>query len=139
MNRKIFEQIIAKIPHLTADGLMDISDASFQFKRRDFVRSTLPLGQTIAAIGFLSSIGKSGRFSRWQRSNCTPGNLKDLIEWAVGQKVSEGAIIVASIYLGFTMGVQDGTNAYFNFLVPQMEFELARFANVQQVRMAVGQ
>jgi len=139
MNRKIFEQIIAKIPHLTADGLMDISDASFQLKRRDFVRSTAPLGQTIAAIEFLSSIGKSGRFSRWQRTNCTPSNLKDLIEWAVGQKVSEGAIIVAAIYLGFTMGVQDGTKTYFNFLVPQMEFELARFANVQQVRMAVGQ
>ena len=139
MNRKIFEQIISKIPHLTAEGLMDISDASFQPKRRDFVRSTVPLGQSIAVIEFLTSIGKSGRFSRWQRMNCTPTNLKDLIEWAVGKPVSEGSIIVASIYLGFTMGVQDGTNAYFNFLVPQMEFELARFANVQQVRMVVGQ
>ncbi|RYZ83173.1 MAG: hypothetical protein EOP04_20495 [Proteobacteria bacterium] len=139
MNRKIFEQIISKIPHLTSEGLMDISDPTFAQKRRDFVRSTLPLGQTIAAIGFLSQIGKSGRFSRWQRTNCTPTNLQDLIEWAVGQKVSEGAIIVAAISLGFTMGVQDGTKAYFNFLVPQMEFELARFANVQQVRMVVGQ
>ncbi len=139
MNRRIFEQIISKIPHLTAEGLMDISDPSFAMKRREFVRSTRPLGQTIAVRSFLSQVGKSGRFSRWQRVNCTPKNLKEMIEWAVGQEVSEGAIIVAAISLGFTMGVQDGTHSYFNFLVPQMEFELARFANVQQVRMVVGQ
>ncbi len=139
MNRKIFEQIISKIPHLTADGLMDISDPSFPLKRRDFVRSAVHLTQTVAATQFLKDIGKSGRFSRWQRTNCSARNLKGLIEWSVGQPVSEGAIIVAAISLGFTMGVQDGTLAYFNFLVPQMEFELARFANIQQIRMAVGQ
>ena len=138
MNRQVFETIISRIPHLTADGLMDISKPEFALKRRDFVRSAKHLNQAIAASRYLESIGKSSRFSRWQRSHCTHSSLRDLIEWSAGEKVSEGALIVAALHHGFTMGVQDGTIAYFNFLVPQMEFELERFAQVSQLKRAVG-
>lgn len=138
MNRKIFESIISKILHLTADGLMDISKADFAPKRRDFVRSAKHLIQAIAAAKYLQNIGKSSRFSRWQRANCTHASLKELVEWSTGQEISEGAFISAALHSGFTMGVQDGTIAYFNFLVPQMEFELDRFAQVSQLRKVVG-
>ncbi len=138
MNRKIFESILSRIPHLTADGLMDISKAEFAMKRRDFVRAAKHLNQAIAASKYLQSIGKSSRFSRWQRSNCTHQHLKELVQWSAGQDISEGAFIAAALYSGFTMGVQDGTVAYFNFLVPQMEFELEQFAKVRELRKAVG-
>lgn len=138
MNRKIFEGIIGKIPHLTADGLMDISQSDFNLKRRDFVRSAKHLNEAIAASKFLQNIGKSSRFSRWQRSNCTHASLKELMEWSTGHSISEGAFIAAALHAGFTMGVQDGTVAYFNFLVPQMEFELNRFSQVSELRKVVG-
>lgn len=139
MNRKIFETIISRIPHLTADGLMDISKPEFALKRRDFVRSARHLNDAIAASRYLQNIGKSSRFSRWQRSNCTHAGLKEMIEWSVGQEISQGAFIAAALHNGFTMGVQDGTVAYFNFLVPQMEFELNRFKQVRDLRRVVGQ
>jgi hypothetical protein len=138
MNRKIFETIISRIPHLTADGLMDISKPEFAQKRRDFVRSAKHLNQAIAAARYLQGIGKSSRFSRWQRTNCTHSALKDLISWSAGEEISEGAFIAAALHLGFTMGVQDGTMAYFNFLVLQMEYELERFNEVRALRRVVG-
>ncbi|MES2745870.1 MAG: hypothetical protein V4655_10615 [Bdellovibrionota bacterium] len=138
MNRKVFETIISRIPHLTADGLMDISKPEFALKRRDFVRSAKHLNQAIAASRYLQGIGKSSRFSRWQRSSCTHTHLKDLLEWSAGEEISEGAFIAAALHQGFTMGVQDGTLAYFNFLVPQMEYELERFREVSALRKVVG-
>jgi len=138
MNRKIFETIISRIPHLTADGLMDISKPEFAMKRRDFVRAAKHLNQAIAASKYLQNIGKSSRFSRWQRSNCTHQRLKELVEWSAGQEISEGAFIAAALHAGFTMGVQDGTVAYFNFLVPQMEYELNQFNKVRELRKVVG-
>lgn len=138
MNRKTFETIISRIPHLTADGLMDISKPEFALKRRDFVRSAKHLNQAIAAAKYLETIGKSSRFSRWQRSHCNHQTLRDLIQWASGQDISEGAFITAALYLGFTMGVQDGTVAYFNCLVPQMEYELQQFNRVREIRKVVG-
>lgn len=138
MNRHVFEMIIARIPHLTADGLMDISRPDFAAKRRDFVRSARHLNQAIAATHYLATIGKSSRFSRWQRTNCTHKVLKDLMEWSTGEEISEGAFIAAALHLGFTMGVQDGTVAYFNLLVPQMEYELDRFQQVSALKKAVG-
>lgn len=134
MNRRSFETIISRIPHLTADGLMDISKPDFAAKRRDFVRSAKHLNQAIAATRYLSTIGKSSRFSRWQRSNCTHDSLKELLQWSAGEEISQGAFIAAALHLGFTMGVQDGTIAYFNFLVPQMEFELDRMKQVSALR-----
>jgi hypothetical protein len=138
MNRKTFEHIISRIPHLTADGLMDISKPEFAMKRRDFVRSAKHLNQAIAAAKYLQSVGKSSRFSRWQRTNCNHNVLKDLVQWSAGQEISEGAFIAAALHSGFTMGVQDGTVAYFNFLVPQMEYELDQFNKVRELRRAVG-
>lgn len=138
MNRKTFETIISRIPHLTADGLMDISKPEFAIKRRDFVRSAKHLNQAIAAARYLQSIGKSSRFSRWQRTNCNHQTLRELIQWSAGEEISEGAFIAAALHLGFTMGVQDGTVAYFNFLVPQMEFELEQFNKVSELRKVVG-
>ena len=117
---------------------MDISKPEFQSKRRDFVRSAKHLNQAIAASRFLGDIGKSSRFSRWQRSNCTHAGLKELVEWYAGHEISEGAFIAAALNAGFTMGVQDGTVAYFNFLVPQMEFELEQFKKVSALRKVVG-
>lgn len=138
MNRQTFEHIISRIPHLTADGLTDISRPDFAAKRRDFIRSAKHLNQAIASARYLSSIAKSSRFSRWQRTHCTHDVVKELVEWSTGEQVSQGAFIAAALHLGFSMGVQDGTHAYFNFLMPQMEFELDRMEQVRALKKAVG-
>ncbi|MBC7659998.1 MAG: hypothetical protein H7249_09845 [Chitinophagaceae bacterium] len=134
MDRKTFNEVVHKVPHLAADGLLVIGEPEYLMKRREFVTNAMYLQETIDAVHFLQGIGKSTRFSEWQRAHCTPEGLKALVEWHVGHEVSNGAIVAAALYLGFTMGVQDGTKVYFNFLAPQVETEFAQLRTLEQIR-----
>lgn len=135
MDRSSFNKIIAKVPHLTAEGLMDVSDPTFLRKRHEFVVRAIHLQHVNDALSYLSRVGKSSRFSKWQRVNCTPERLQPLIEWWSGRTLSPGAIIVAALHLGFSMGVQDGIHVYFNFLSNQIEGDLNHFAHVNKIRL----
>lgn len=138
MIRKTFNEVVSKVPHLSAEGLLVANDPEFAHKRHDFVSSAVYLQQTNDALEFLKGLGKSSRFSQWQRVNCTPENILALVEWNAGRPVSPGAVIVAALSLGFTMGVQDGTKVYFNFLARQLETEMAQHRQLQQIRRVVG-
>lgn len=138
MNRLNFNEVLHKVPHLAAEGLLLVNEPKYLAKRHEFVNNAVYLQETIDAVNFLQKIGKSSRFSLWQRSNCTPEALQPLLEWHVCRPVAPGAIIVAALHLGFTMGVQDGTKVYFNFLAKQIETELAQLRTLQQIRRVVG-
>ncbi|MBC7530430.1 MAG: hypothetical protein H7318_02565 [Oligoflexus sp.] len=138
MNRMTFNEVVHKIPHLAAEGLLIVNEPKYLSKRHEFVNNALYLQETIDAVNFLQKIGKSSRFSQWQRSNCTPEILQPLLEWHIGRPIAPGAIIAAALHLGFTMGVQDGTKVYFNFLARQIETELAQLRTLQQIRRVVG-
>ena len=138
MNRKTFNEVVHKVPHLAAEGLLVVNEPRYLTKRRDFVNNASYLQETIDAVNFLQNIGKSSRFSQWQRTHCTPQSIQELVEWHVGHPVSPGAIIAAALHLGFTMGVQDGTKVYFNFLARQIETEMAQLRTLQQIKKVVG-
>ncbi|RYZ56868.1 MAG: hypothetical protein EOP07_11505 [Proteobacteria bacterium] len=138
MNRMTFNEVVHRVPNLAAEGLLVVNESKYTAKRHEFVTNALHLQEAIDASNFLSKIGKSSRFSQWQRNNCSPENLKPLLEWHIGRPLSSGSIIVAALHLGFTMGVTDGTQVYFNFFAPQIETELAQLRTLQQIKRVVG-
>ncbi|RZA11021.1 MAG: hypothetical protein EOP10_33760, partial [Proteobacteria bacterium] len=84
MDRKTFEEVVHKVPQLSADGLSDHRDPDYLNKRRLFLSEDAYFEQTLQALSFLSGIGKSERFSEWQRAHCTPKSLQDLLKWHTG-------------------------------------------------------
>lgn len=138
MNRMTFNEVVQKVAYLAAEGLLIVNEPNYLSKRHEFLNNPLYLQQSIDAANFLQKIGKSWRFSQWQRTNCTPEALQPLLEWHIGRPIAPGAIIAAALHLGFTMGVQDGTRVYFNCLARQIETELAQLRTLQQIRRVVG-
>ncbi len=138
MMRKDFNEVLQKFPHLTADGLSSPSDPDFSQKRQDFVNNALYLQQAIDATHFLRSIGKSTRFTQWQKSHCLPESICSLVEWDSGRSVSRGAVMVAALSLGFTMGGQTSGLVYFNFLPRQIETELMNLRRRQLIQRVIG-
>ncbi len=137
MIRKVFNEVVQKVPHLVAEGLLSPQNPAFETKRNEFLNNAIYLQQTIDAVNYLKSLGKSTRFSQWQRAHCVPQRIQSLVEWHAGREVSPGAIIVAALYLGFTMGVLDG-KVYFNFLSRQIEMELFQHRRRQLIKQVVG-
>ncbi len=138
MDRTTFQEVIEKVPLLAAEGLMKQGDPEIAAKRQEFLTDSVYLRETADAVTFLSHIGKSDRFSQWQRENCSPESLKALIEWHIGHPIAFGSIIAAALQLGFTMGVQDNNKVYFNLLARQIETELAQLRTQQQICKVVG-
>jgi len=136
MNHATFIEVIERVPLLAAEGLMVPGDPENERKRHEFLNSPERLQETIDAAQFMATIGKSERFSEWQRKNCCPESLQGLIEWHVGRPISRGSIIAAALHLGFTMGVQGNSKVYFNLLAPQIETELAHLRTHQQISEA---
>lgn len=137
MIRKVFNEVVQKVPQLVADGLVSVQDASFAAKRQEFLNNAIYLQQTNDALTYLQALGKSTRFSQWQRSNCSPQRIQPLVEWHAGRPVCPGAIVIAALHLGFTMGVQDD-KVYFNFLSRQIEMELMQHHRRQLIKKVVG-
>lgn len=138
MNRKTFNEVVHKVPHLAAEGLLVLNEPHYLGKRREFVNNAHYLEETIDAMRYIEKLARSSRFSQWQRTHATPEAIQELVEWHTGHKVSSGAVIAAALHLGFTMGVQDGTKVYFNFLARQLETEIAQLRTLQQIRKVVG-
>ncbi len=138
MIRKDFNEVVQKIPHLVAEGLLSPEDPLFEQKRHDFLNNGLYLQQANDALSYLKEIGRSTRFSQWQRLNCSPQRIQALVEWHAGRNVSPGAVIVGALHLGFTMGVHEENRVYFNFLSRQIETELLQLRKRQLVRQVVG-
>ncbi len=136
--RKDFNQLVQKFPQLTADGLSSPQDDDFAQKRHDFVNNGSYLQQVNDAIHFLNSIGKSSRFSQWQKSNCLPERIRALVEWECGRPISVGAVIVAALFQGFTMGGQSSGVVYFNFLPRQIETELMNLRRRMLIKQVIG-
>jgi hypothetical protein len=138
MIRKIFNEVVQKVPNLTAEGLSSPFDPRFAAKRQDFLNSAVYLQQANDAVAYLRGIGRSTRFSQWQRLHCSPSRLQALVEWHAGRPVSPGAIIVAALHLGFTMGVGESAEPYFNFLSRQIETELLHHRRRVLIKQVVG-
>ncbi len=137
MNGMTFSEVVRQIPRLAAEGLLELNEAKSHSKHYEFLNNDLYLRATNDAVNFLAKVGKSSRFSQWQRTNCTPEVLQPLLEWHIGRPIAPGAIIAAALQLGFTMGVQKGSKPYFNFLARQIESELAQLRTLQQIRRVV--
>jgi hypothetical protein len=138
MMRKEFNEVVQKVPNLTADGVTSPLAADFISKRQDFVNNALYLQQANDAVEFLRGIGKSTRFSQWQKNNCLPERIGALIEWNSGRPVSPGAVIVAALHEGFTMGGASSGSVYFNFLPRQIETELMNLRRRQLIKQVIG-
>lgn len=138
MMRKEFNEVVQKVPHLTAEGIASPLAADFISKRQDFVNNALYLQQANDAVEFLRGIGKSTRFSQWQKNNCLPERIGALIEWNSGRPVSPGAVIVAALSEGFTMGGASSGSVYFNFLPRQIETELMNLRRRQLIKQVIG-
>ncbi|HYX32528.1 MAG: hypothetical protein M3Q07_07355 [Pseudobdellovibrionaceae bacterium] len=138
MMRKEFNEVVQKVPHLTADGVTSPLAADFFLKRQDFLNNALYLQQANDAVDFLRVIGKSTRFSQWQKNNCVPERISSLIEWNSGRPVSPGAVIVAALSEGFTMGGASTGSVYFNFLPRQIETEMMNLRRRQLIKQVIG-
>jgi hypothetical protein len=138
MIRKEFNDVVQKVPHLTADGITSSLAPDFFSKRQDFLNNALYLQQVNDALQFLRGIGKSTRFSQWQKNHCLPERISSLIEWNSGRPVSPGAVIVAALYVGFTMGGAASGSVYFNFLPRQIETELMNLRRRQLIKQVMG-
>jgi hypothetical protein len=138
MMRKEFNKVVQKVPRLTADGISFPLAVDFNSKRQDFLNNALYLQQANDAVEFLRSIGKSTRFSQWQKSNCLPERIGALIEWNSGRPVSPGAVIVAALHEGFTMGGAANGSVYFNFLPRQIETEFMNLRRRQLIKQVIG-
>lgn len=138
MIRKDFNEVVQKVPHLVADGLLSPDHPAFAQKRHEFLNNGIYLQQAIDAVSYLEGIGRSTRFSQWQRVNCNPQRVQSLVEWHAGRSVSPGAVIVGALHLGFTMGVDEESRVYFNFLSRQIETELLQHRKRQLVKQVVG-
>ena len=124
--------------HLTADGVISPVQDDFPTKRQDFLNNAVYLQQVNDAVDFLRGIGKSTRFSQWQKTNCLPERIGTLIEWNSGRPVSPGAVIVAALSTGFTMGGASSGSVYFNFLPRQIETELMNLRRRQLIKQVMG-
>lgn len=133
MNRKIFEDVVKELPELTADGFLNPDSAEFHAQRKDFLQSPRYPEEVARVREFLAQIPKSERFSDWQRENCDPTRLLAYFRWKTGDKVSPGSIIAAAVSLGFTMGVRETHQVYFNFSAPLIESGLAELRSYEQI------
>jgi hypothetical protein len=131
MMRKEFNEVVQKVPQLTADGITSPMAADFNSKRQDFVNNALYLQQCNDAVEFLRGIGKSTRFSQWQKNNCLPERIG-------ARPVSPGAVIIAALSEGFTMGGASSGSVYFNFLPRQIETELMNLRRRQLIKQVIG-
>lgn len=133
MKKHVFEKNLEQLQGLTASGFMPSDHPLYAEKRQKFLDSAVYLKQSLNAMMVLKGFGKSQLISPWQKENCKPSKLKDLIEWHSGEPVSIGAIILAAYALGFDLYRQaDNYEPSFNMSSRQVETEL-RHLKVRQM------
>lgn len=141
MMRKFeFQKTLESLPGLTECSWLDSQDPNYPALRKKFHEGAVYLQQALDAAEYLKRFQKSILISPWQKANCTPSNLKSLIEWHSQRPVSVGAIVVAAAYLDFRV-VWEGANQEpcFNIFARQLEAELRDFRVRQIISTAVGQ
>lgn len=144
MNKFEFESIVKKMPELTADGFVNLGSVFYYQKRKSFLQQAIYLQQTIDAVHVLKHFRKSVLINDWQKRHAVPSRLKQLIEWYSNRSVSTGAIIVASVYLGFTVhrpeGMQECENPepFINIFARQLEGELRQLKVRQLIKQMAG-
>lgn len=140
MRKVEFQKTLDRLPGLTENGWMNLDHPSFPALRKKFYESAAYLQQALDACDYLKRFQKSVIISPWQKANCTPSNLKKLIEWHSQRQVSVGAIVVAAAHLGFQVGFDGPENEpYFNIFARQLEAEMIDYRFRQIVRKAVGE
>ena len=139
MRKVEFENIVASLPGLTANGFLSPLDPEYAILRASFENSAIYLQHALDAHKFLSKFKPTVLMTKWQKENCTPENLKGLIQWDSGRDVSIGAIVVAAVYLGFRLYSNDREKPSLNIFAPQLEGELRNFRIRELIKQAVGQ
>ncbi|SMF78053.1 hypothetical protein [Pseudobacteriovorax antillogorgiicola] len=138
MRKSDFESIVKSQPGLTAKGFMSPLSPDYGRARQDFMNSAHYLQHTIDAMSVLVRFKPTVLMTKWQKENCTPLNLRGLIEWHCGRTVSIGAIIVAALALGFRVEYSPQGEACFNIFARQLEGELRDFRVRELIKQAVG-
>jgi hypothetical protein len=138
MMQTAFHQLIQKFPHLTADGLDDPKSEGFINRRQEFLSNPTHLQDIAQAQDFLRSIGKSTRFSQWQKNHCRTEVIQQLREDRLGHSISPGGVIAGALSLGFTMVSEQDGLVYFNFLPRQIETEMQQLKRRQLISRLLG-
>ena len=139
MKKYVFERNLEHLPGLTAQGFLPTDHPAYAAKRKQFLDSATYFKQSLDAMHVLKSFGKSQLISSWQKDNCKPSKLRELIEWHSGNPVSIGAIILAAYALGFEL--HRDPHSYepsFNMQARQVETELRQLKVRQMIEKMVS-
>ena len=128
MRKQQFEVIVDKIPNLTAKGI-NTSDLK---GHEEFKSKAIYLQQTLDSIKYMSRFTSTTRTMKYQKQYATPEMLKEIIAWH-SREVSEGAIIIAALYLGFRV-MKLNNKVCFNIDKVRLELEVEEYQRMSDLR-----
>jgi hypothetical protein len=128
MRKQQFELIVDKIPNLTAKGI-NTNDLK---GHEEFKSKAIYLQQTLDSIKYMSRFTSTTRTMKYQKQYATPEMLKEIIAWH-SREVSEGAIIIAALYLGFRV-MKLNNKVCFNIDKVRLELEVEEYQRMSDLR-----
>ena len=128
MRKQQFEVIVDKIPNLTASGI----NSNDQKGHMEFRSKAIYLQQTLDSIKYMSRFTATDRTAKFQKNYATPEMLKEIIAWH-SREVSEGAIIIAALYLGFRV-MKLNNRVCFNIDQVRLEHEVREYQTMIGLR-----
>ncbi len=128
MRKQQFEMIVDKIPNLTAKGINNNDLKGHE----DFKSKAIYLQQTLDSIKYMSRFTSTTRTMKYQKQYATPEMLKEIIAWH-SREVSEGAIIIAALYLGFRV-MKLNNKVCFNIDKVRLEQEVEEYKRMSDLR-----
>lgn len=128
MRKQQFEVIVDKIPNLTAKGI-NTNDLK---GHEEFKSKAIYLQQTLDSIKYMSRFTSTTRTMKYQKQYATPEMLKEIIAWH-SREVSEGAIIIAALYLGFRV-MKLNNKVCFNIDKVRLELEVEEYQRMSDLR-----
>ena len=128
MRKQQFEMIVDKIPNLTAKGINNNDLKGHE----EFKSKAIYLQQTLDSIKYMSRFTSTTRTMKYQKQYATPEMLKEIIAWH-SREVSEGAIIIAALYLGFRV-MKLNNKVCFNIDKVRLEQEVEEYKRMSDLR-----
>ena len=128
MRKQQFELIVDKIPNLTAKGIKSNDLKGHE----EFKKKAIYLQQTLDSIKYMSRFTSTTRTMKYQKQYATPEMLKEIIAWH-SREVSEGAIIIAALYLGFRV-MKLNNKVCFNIDKTRLEQEVEEYKRMSDLR-----
>ncbi len=128
MRKQQFELIVDKIPNLTAKGINNNDPKGHE----EFKSKAIYLQQTLDSIKYMSRFTSTTRTMKYQKQYATPEMLKEIIAWH-SREVSEGAIIIAALYLGFRV-MKLNNKVCFNIDKVRLEQEVEEYKTMSDLR-----